>query len=98
MIFTDFNLEYMPKGLEPLIIKTKNDNGIFRFSCAVYVGDKQILEQDFMDEQFYGEGSYDEETDNFFTPEGFYENSIVTDINWKISSEIVSWCYASDLE
>jgi len=60
-------------------------------TMAEYIPPMEVKEEDYMSEDFYGDGDYDEEEDEYYTPEGFYEWQSESDRNWKISTEVTHW-------
>jgi hypothetical protein len=67
----------------------KEDGGVVRYqTMADYVPYMTVKEEDFMNEEFYGDGDYNEEEDEYYTPEGFYEWQSEAEMNWKISAKI----------
>jgi len=69
--------------------KPKLGGGVIRFqTIAEYIPHMTVKEEDYMAEEYFGEGNYNEEEDEYYTPEGFYEWQSETQINWKISAKI----------
>lgn len=60
-------------------------------TIAEYVPSMTIPEEDYMDEQYWGNGDYDEEKDQYFTPEGFYEWQIEAEMMWRLSDKVTHW-------
>lgn len=60
-------------------------------TIAQYVPKWTIKEEDFMREDFHGDGDYNEKEDEYYTPEGFYEWQVSPDINWKLSEKVTYW-------
>jgi hypothetical protein len=58
---------------------------------AQYVPPMTVKEEDFMSDEFWGEGDYNEEEDQYYTPAGWYEANLYSDINYKVSDEVISW-------
>lgn len=69
---------------------------VIRFqTIAQYIPYMTVKEEDFMHEE--GDICYNEEEDQFYTPEGFYEWQSEPDINWKISAKVTHWQYLFEL-
>jgi len=60
-------------------------------TIAMHIPYMTVKEGDFMDDQFWGDGDYNEKEDEFYTPEGWYEWQSEPDINWKLSGEVTHW-------
>lgn len=82
----------LPESNKRVFVYWKNSYNNGRTSPAVYIPDKTILSEDFLDPE-YCEGFeiYDEEKDCYWTPKGWYEMQYVTDMNYFISDEILYW-------
>jgi len=81
----------LPESLRPVFAKVKMNGKIF-IVAAQYVAPKTVLASDFLDDE-YREGAeeYDEEMDDYWVVEGWWENSIESDVNWKLSGEVIEW-------
>jgi hypothetical protein len=89
---------WIPVGEElPQPLKRVNCKVMFGTSgkpwtaIAQYVPYMTVPEDEFMDEEYSGDGDYNEEEDRYYTPEGWYESNLYSDINYKISDEVISW-------
>ena len=84
-----------PKPLQRVYLVCENPKyggGIVRFqTMAEYVPYMTIKEEDYMSDEFLGKGDYDEKTDQYYTPKGFYEWQSEAEMHWKISSKITHW-------
>lgn len=60
-------------------------------TIAEYIPAMTVKEDDFMHEDYRGEGDYNEKEDEFYTPEGFYESQIESEMKWHISSKVTHW-------
>jgi hypothetical protein len=62
-------------------------------TMAEYIPFKTVLYDDYMSEEFAsGEfGDYDEEKDEYYTPEGWYEWQSTPDIHWKLDCKVTHW-------
>jgi len=70
----------------------KKEGGVIRYqTMAEYIPHMTVLEDDYMADEFRGDGDYCEEKDEYFTPEGYYEYQSEPDINWKLSSKVTHW-------
>lgn len=54
-------------------------------TVAMYIPAMTVPEQDFMADEYWGDGDYCEEKDQYYTPEGWYEGNVEAETNWKIS-------------
>ncbi|MEC4565538.1 DUF551 domain-containing protein [Paenibacillus sp. CMAA1739] len=73
------------------IVTTFDDKVIPKSSVAEYIAPRTVLEEDYMNEDFAGEGDYDEQKDCFWTVSGWYESSYEADVNWRLSQEVTHW-------
>lgn len=70
----------------------KHGGGVIRFqTMAEYIPYMTVKEEDYMSEDFAGDGDYNEEEDEFYTPEGFYEWQSEAVTNCKISAKVTHW-------
>jgi hypothetical protein len=70
----------------------KYGGGVVRFqTMAEYIPYMTVKEEDYMADEYRGEGDYNEEEDEFYTPEGFYEWQSEPDVNFKLSSKVTHW-------
>ena len=70
----------------------KYSGGVFRFqTMAEYIPYMTVKESDYMAEEFQGEGDYNEERDEYYTPKGFYEWQSEPEMNWKVSAKLTHW-------
>ena len=70
----------------------KHGGGVIRFqTMAEYIPYMTVKEEDYMSEDFAGDGDYNEEEDEYYTPEGFYEWQSEAEMNWKISAKVTHW-------
>jgi hypothetical protein len=58
---------------------------------AQYVPYMTVPEEDYMDDAFAGESDYNEEEDQYYTPEGWYECNLYSEINYHVSDEVIAW-------
>ncbi len=78
--------------------RPKYEGGVIRYqTIAEYIPYMTVKEEDFMAEEYYGEGDYNESDDQYYTPEGFYEYQTEAEINWKISAKITHYAPLDDL-
>ena len=87
----------MPELLQLVNVVCENDRPgrpPKRFqTLAVYVPPRTIPEEDFMQEDSWGDGDYDEVTDTFYTPSGFYEWQSETETHYRISARVTHWTW-----
>ena len=50
-----------------------------------------VKEEDYMDDEYSCSGDYNEQEDEFYTPEGFYEWQSESDIMYRISAKVTHW-------
>lgn len=83
-----------------VIVEIKNNNGnIVRLvSLAEYIGEKTVLAEDFLDddycEAFYKSGcksGYDRETDTYWTPSGWYEYNLGAEAYMRIGDTVTHY-------
>lgn len=83
-----------PKPQQRVYVVCVNQYGrvVVRFqSIAEYIPYMTVKEQDYMADEYQGEGDYNEEEDEYYTPEGFYEWQSETEMHWKISAKVTHW-------
>ena len=87
--------ENQPKPRQRVHIVCENPKyggGVIQYqTMAEYIPYMTVKEEDYMSEDFAGDGDYNEEEDEFYTPEGFYEWQSEPDIHWKISAKVTHW-------
>ena len=75
-----------------VVCKSKH-NGLKTYTVlAQYFPPKTVLEEDFIDDQFYGEDSiteYDEENDCYWVKEGWFEYTYEGEMGYRLSDEVV---------
>lgn len=88
----------MPKTLQTVYvvveveIQTKPEVKTSQFqTMAKYVPYLTVPENDFIAEEYQGDGDYDEEKDEYFAPEGWYEYQLESDIHFKLSEKVTHW-------
>ena len=70
----------------------KYGGGVIRFqTMAEYIPYMTVKEEGYMADEFHGDGDYNEEEDEYYTPEGFYEWQSEPDMSWKISAKVTHW-------
>lgn len=76
-----------------VVFKTpKYQGGFFvRQTLAEYIPYMTVKEEDYMSEDYWGIGDYNEEEDEYYTPEGFYEYQFGAEVYWKLSDEVTHW-------
>lgn len=60
-------------------------------TMAEYIPYMTVKEEDYMADEYRGDGDYNEEEDEYYTPEGFYEWQSEPEIHWKISAKVIYW-------
>lgn len=79
-----------PQPQELVYVVCKNKKNKYQ-TMARYIPYMSIKEEDHMNEEYWGEGDYNESEDEYYTPEGFYEDQTVPEMNWKLSDEVTHW-------
>lgn len=70
----------------------KYGGGVVRFqTMAEYIPYMTVPEDEYMNEDYHCNGDYNEEKDEYYTPEGFYEWQSEPEMNWKINSKVTHW-------
>jgi len=84
-----------PKPLQRVYVVCENCkyNGyVARFqTIAEYIPYMTVKEEDYIAEIYQGIGDYNEEEDEYYTPEGFYEWQSEPGIHWKMCAKITHW-------
>lgn len=81
-----------PRQRVYVVCETAYTGGVVRFqTMAEYIPYMTVKEEDYMDESYAGDGDYNEDEDEYYTPEGFYEWQSEPDTNWKISAKVTHW-------
>ena len=88
--FTKNPVKEKPERQQRVLVLCKASWGNY-VSIAEYIPKLTVPEEIFMAEEFWGEGDYCEKDDAYYTPEGWYESSFVSDYNWKITDKIIMW-------
>lgn len=87
--------EAQPKAQQRVYVvceKPKHNGGVVRFqTIAEYIPYMTIKEEDYMSDEYQGEGDYNQEQDEYYTPKGFYEWQSETEAHWKISAKVTHW-------
>src|SRR3990167_7905105 len=83
--------EQMPESGKRVIVCFTNSYNRTWITCADYIAPRTVLEGDYMDEQYKGEGDYDEEKDCYWTNSGFYEHNYETETNWMLTEKVTHW-------
>jgi len=60
-------------------------------TMGIYIPYMTVKEGDYMSDEFWGDGDYNEEKDEYYTPEGFYEYCSAADINYHLSCKVLMW-------
>lgn len=72
--------------------RPRHGGGVIQYqTMAEYIPYMTIPEEDYMADEFYGDGDYNEEEDAYYTPEGWYEYQSEAETNWKISVNVTHW-------
>ena len=65
--------------------------GVIQYqTMAEYIPYMAVLEEDYMSDEFAGDGDYDEEKDVYYAPEGWYEYQSEAEIYYRIDPEVVT--------
>lgn len=66
---------------------------ILRVIVVEYIVFRIVFEEEYMVEEFLGEGDYDDEKDCYWMVFGWYESSYEVDVNWRLSKEVIYWMF-----
>lgn len=88
--------EAQPKPQQRVYVVCENpkydSGGVIRFqTMAEYIPYMTVKEEDYMADEYAGDGDYNEEEDEYYTPEGFYEWQSEPEMHWKISAKVTHW-------
>ncbi len=88
--------EAQPKPQQRVYVVCENPKygggGVIRFqTMAEYIPYMTVKEEDYMADEYAGDGDYNEEEDEYYTPEGFYEWQSEPEMHWKISAKVTHW-------
>lgn len=87
--------EDQPKPQQRVYVVCENPKyggGVVRFqTMAEYIPYMTVKEEDYMADEYQGEGDYNEEEDEYYTPKGFYEWQSEPEMHWKISAKVTHW-------
>jgi hypothetical protein len=89
--------DYKHQAQERLYLVCENKNGFRYQTIAEYIPYMAVKESDYMAEEFQGDGDYNDDEDEYYTPEGWYEWQGEPDINWKISVKVTHFMRQHDL-
>ena len=78
----------MPKPGKPVLIAMRNSHGKGRRLRAVYAARFTLPVSD---EDNSGFGEYDEATDEYYCPEGWYEQNEFEETHWAVDGEVTDW-------
>ena len=85
----------MPKPKQRVYVVCENtlrDGRIIKFqTMAEYIPYMTIKEEDYMADEYAGEGDYNEIEDQYYTPRGWYEWQSEAEINYRISVNVTHW-------
>lgn len=70
-----------------VVTKPKVETRQFQ-TMAKYIPYLTVPEEDFIADEYRGDGDYDEESDTYFTPEGWYEYQLETEIHYLLSGKV----------
>lgn len=70
-----------------VVTKPKVETKQFQ-TMAKYIPYLTVPEEDFIADEYQGDGDYDEESDTYFTPEGWYEYQLETEIHYLLSGKV----------
>jgi hypothetical protein len=87
--------ESQPKPQQKVYVvceNPKSGGGVVRFqTMAEYIPCMTVKEEDYIADEYHGDGDYNEEEDEYYTPEGFYEWQSEPEIHWRISAKVTHW-------
>jgi len=87
--------EDQPKPQERVYLVCENPKyggGVIRFqTIAEYIPYMTVKEEEYMADEYQGEGDYNEKEDEYYTPKGFYEWQSEPEMHWKIFAKVTHW-------
>lgn len=84
--------EKLPDTKQRVLVSFTTSSGKYSsITCADYIAPRSVLEEDYMSDDYVGQGDYDDENDCYWTASGFYEWSYESEVNWKLSEEVTHW-------
>ena len=86
---------YQPNPQQRVYVVCENPKyggGVVRFqTIAEYIAYMTVKEEDYMADEYLGDGDYNDLQDEYYTPEGFYEWQSEPEMFWKISAKVTHW-------
>lgn len=83
--------ERLPETRQRVLVLIDRENHKHWITCANYIAPRSVLAEDFIDEDSWEFHDYDEETDTYWAPSGFYESNYYTDANYYIDDAVTHW-------
>lgn len=83
--------EKLPESQQRVLGFYTNKYGKTRIEIVCYIPPKEVLAEDFLNEDADDCKEYDEQKDCYWVTEGWWESSWESDTNWKISENITHW-------
>lgn len=82
----------LPETKTRVLVSFQNNSGKCLTTCAEYIAPRTVLMEDYVHEdQKYEFFDYDEESDTYWTPSGFYEWSYESEINYQLTETVTHW-------
>lgn len=83
----------LPKHKQNIEVVYQKHNKKFGVTTAEYIASRSIREEDYIDPDYAADGfsDYEEETDTYWAPSGFYEMQVIPDVNWFLDVPITHW-------
>ena len=83
--------EELPENEKKVFVYFKNELGHGRRTTAEYIRAKTVLAENYLNDEWSDDfGEYDDEKDCYWTPEGWYEQQEITEVNWYLGKDIVT--------
>ena len=83
--------DQLPETRQRVIVCFTNSHGKKWVTCAEYIAPKNVLEEDYMDQEYTDGGDYDEEKDCYWTTSGWYESNYGAETKWMLNDEVTHW-------
>ena len=82
----------MPELRKPVLVSVSVRHERGTISIAEYIEPKSVLADDYLDPEWSEEfGEYDEEKDCYWTPSGWFEWQIATEVNFYLTDAVTHW-------
>lgn len=84
--------DHLPATRQRVIVRFVNDYGRKVVTVADYIAPRTVREEDYISDECPADfADYEEETDTYWTPGGWYESQETADMNWYIEWPVTEW-------